>query len=75
MKRQSNGVYSVKEPSTDKAEYTYRLWHDCEGYKGRPIARVEMVRAGTFLDPLRGDKIKFKCPYCDFKHTIEKAIF
>jgi len=88
MKRQPNGIYSnkVKNPENadyiyrlwhdcENADYIYRLWHDCDRYKNRDSARVEMRRVGTFLDPLRGDKIKFKCDLCGFTQAIEKSAF
>jgi len=75
MKRQPNGIYSNKVKNPENADYIYRLWHDCKEYKKRTLTRVEMRRVGTFLDPLRGDKIKFKCDFCNFTYSIEKSAF
>ena len=75
MKRQPNGIYSNKVKIPETGEFIYRLWHDCTKYKNRDSARIEMRRVGTFLDPLRGDKIKFKCDLCGFTQEIEKSAF
>jgi len=46
-----------------------KLWHNCQKYKDRDLARVEL-ETGKITD----DTVDYRCGHCDFTYTLDRHL-
>jgi len=73
MKELTKNIYYAKEEMVDEKSgekfLNIRLWHNCEKYKNRDMARVEILKAEETEDIAR-----YVCPYCGFEYILDKNL-
>ena len=66
MKELTKDIYYHYNP--DKLEIP-RLWHNCENYKDRDLARVEI----TPIEETE-DTITYQCAHCTFEYVLDRHL-
>lgn len=66
MKQLSENIFYYVNPTIDT---TPRLWHRCENYKDRDVARVELE-----CKKETEKNFQYQCEHCQFKYTLDKQI-
>ena len=53
----------------NQSTHPVRIWHTCDKYKNRDVARVELSISED-LD----DSATYKCNHCEFEYVLDKTL-